>query len=106
MAAPDSDRLAALLLSLLLDERPLPTSLLADVQGAIGSQEPPAARTLAHRQVPALRVVLSRVLALADTDRAREALGSPDSFGETLPAAVQRELDLARVEIDAGCGCR
>lgn len=98
VADPDSDRLAALLLSLLLNEKPLPADRLAPIEHAIGTRAPPPARTLAHHQVPALRVVLSRAwLALADPDRARAVLGPPASFAET--AAGQRELDLARVDI-------
>ena len=98
VADPGSDRLAALLLGLLLNEQPLPAGQLVRAQDAVGTRPPPSARTLAHRQVPALRVVLSRAwLALAATYQAGEVLGPRGAFAET--AAGQRELDLARVEI-------
>jgi hypothetical protein len=97
-ADPDSDRLAALLLSRLLDGRLLPANELMRIQSAVGGLAPPFARTLAHHQVPPLRVILSRGwLALGDADRARAALGPRGVFAET--AAEQRMLDLARVDI-------
>jgi hypothetical protein len=97
-ADPDSDRLAALLLGRLLDERLLPADRLSRIQDAVGTLPPPPARTQAHGSVPPLRIVLSRAwLAIADVSQARNALGPRGAFAET--AAEQRTLDLTRVEI-------
>jgi hypothetical protein len=76
----------------------VPVGELTEIQDAIGGLPPPPARTLAHRQVPPLRVALSRAwLALAEVYRARDALGPHSPFAETV--AGQRSLDLARVEV-------
>jgi hypothetical protein len=93
----DSDRLAALLLSQLLDEGPVSAGQLSHIQGAVGSLPPPPARTQTHAGIQPLRVVLSRAwLVLGDVSQARSTLG-PRTFAEA--PAEQWMLDLARVEI-------
>jgi hypothetical protein len=98
VADPDSDRLASLLLSVRLDQRPVSAGDLERVRDAVGKLPPPPAAIYAHRLVPPLRIALSRCwLALGRLSDARSALGGRTAF--TLEAGQQQLLDMARVEV-------
>lgn len=98
IADADSDRLAALLLTRQLDEQPVPVSDLERVQQAVGKMPPAPASIYSHRQVPVLRVALSRCwLAHAQVAPARAVLRSRGPVA--MPDDERRLLDLARVEI-------
>lgn len=98
VADPDSDRLASLLLSGRLDQRPLSIDDLERIQEAVGKSPPPPAATYSHRLVPPLRVALSRCwLALGRLSEARSALGGRTAFA--LSPEEQQLLDMARVEV-------
>jgi hypothetical protein len=94
---PDSDRLAALLLSRRLDDGPLPPELVAQMSAIIGTRPPPPATVPLHDHLSPLRIVLSRAwLAVGDAGQARDVLGPRDI---TDVASDQRKLDLERIEI-------
>ena len=98
VADADSDRLASLLLSGRLDQKPVPIVDLERIREAVGKLPPPPASIYAHRLVPPLRVALSRCwLAHGQLAEARSALGRRGAFATT--ADEQQLLDMARVEV-------
>jgi hypothetical protein len=98
IAAADSDRLASLLLSRRLDQRPVPSGDLERIRDSVGKLPPPPASSYAHRVVPPLRIVLSRCwLALGRLSEARSALGGRAAFA--LRAEEQQLVDMARVDL-------
>lgn len=98
VADTDSDRLASLLLSGRLDQKPVPIVDLERIREAVSKLPPPPASIYAHRLVPPLRVALSRCwLAHGQLAEARSALGRRGTFAAT--ADEQELLDMARVEV-------
>jgi hypothetical protein len=98
VADADSDRLASLLLSGRLDQRPVSSGDLERIRDAVGKLPPPPAVIYAHRLVPPLRIALSRCwLALGRLSDARSALGGRTAL--TLEAEQQQLLAMARVEV-------
>ena len=98
VADADSDRLASLLLSGRLDQRPVSSGDLERIRDSVGKLPPPPASSYAHRLVPPLRIALSRCwLALGRLSDARSALGGRTAFA--LGAEEQQLLDMARVEV-------